>query len=76
MKTIFSERLTQCLKECPLSHEEIAKKIGVSSKGTITKYANGSIQNPGLSKIEALANVFGVNPAWLVGFSEEKDSKK
>lgn len=76
MENIFPERLTKCIQESNLSYEQIIEKVGWKSKSTLSKYANGKVKNPDLSKIVVLAHVFGVAPAWLAGFSEEKYSQK
>lgn len=50
--------------------DEVAKKIGVA-KSTIQRYENGKITKIKLPVIDSIANALAVNPAWLVGKSDE-----
>lgn len=50
--------------------DEVAKKIGVA-KSTIQRYENGKIAKIKLPVIDSIANALCVNPAWLVGKSDE-----
>ena len=52
--------------------DEVAKKIGVA-KSTIQRYENGKITKIKLPVIDSIANALAVNPAWLVGKSEEME---
>lgn len=72
MKNLFPERFSELIKDSKLSYDEIAKKLGIKSKGTISKYANGDIKNPNISMVEQIANTFGVSPSWLIGFTDNK----
>lgn len=72
MKDVFPERFSELLKESELNYEEIAEKLGVRSKGTISKYATGKIKNVGLSTISRIAELFDVSPAWLIGLTDNK----
>lgn len=56
-----------------LSQEEVAKAIG-STKQAIYKYENGIVTNIPMDKIEIMANIFGVTPAYLMGWSKEQTS--
>ena len=69
---IFAERFTELIKNSNLTLDEIAKQIGLKSKGTISKYASGNIKNIKLSLIIKIANLFNVSPIWLYGLSDEK----
>lgn len=52
--------------------DEVAQKIGVA-KSTIQRYENGKITKIKLPVIDSIANALAVNPAWLVGKSEEME---
>ena len=52
-----------------LTQEEVGKIIG-ASKQTLHKYENGIITNIPQDKIEALANLFDVSPAYIMGWEE------
>lgn len=54
-----------------LTQEEVGKIIG-ASKQTLHKYENGIITNIPQDKIEALANLFDVSPAYIMGWEEDK----
>ena len=46
MNKKFQERLNELLSKKIYTYEELAQKLGIKSKGTITKYVNGQIKNP------------------------------
>ncbi|NRG54276.1 helix-turn-helix transcriptional regulator [Streptococcus suis] len=61
-------RLKELRKEKKLTQEELASEIGVS-KITILRWENGERQiKP--DKAQALADHFGVNTAYLLGYSD------
>lgn len=72
MNTIFQERLNELLSKKLYTYEALTKKLGLKSKGTITKYANGQIKNPSISTIEKIAKLYNISPAWLSGLSNNK----
>lgn len=49
---------------------ELAAKVGVN-KSTIKRYEDGAISNPKLPALNAIAQALNVNPAWLLGKSED-----
>jgi transcriptional regulator with XRE-family HTH domain len=53
-----------------LSQEEVAKAIG-STKQAVYKYENGIVTNIPMDKIEKMASLFGVTPAYIMGWEEE-----
>ena len=53
-----------------LTQEELAKKVGYTSKSTINKIEKGINDIP-QSKIRQFAEVLGTTPSCLVGWSEE-----
>jgi transcriptional regulator with XRE-family HTH domain len=56
-----------------LSQDDVARAIG-STKQAIYKYENEIVTNIPLDKIEIMARLFGVTPAYLMGWSEEKEN--
>ena len=56
-----------------LSQEEVAKAIG-STKQAVYKYENGIVTNIPLDKIEIMAHLFGVTPAYLMGWDTNENS--
>lgn len=52
--------------------DDIAKKVGVT-KSTIQRYEAGKITTIKLPVVEAIAIALKVNPAWVVGKSDEME---
>ena len=72
MKNLFAERFSELLKQHRWSYEELAKRLGLQSKGTISKYAKGNIKNVNLSMVIKIAKLYQVSPIWLLGLQENK----
>jgi len=72
MNDLFYKRFREMLKEFNYTYDDLKDKLGIKSKGTIAKYNNGDIENLPFSIVEKMAEVFGVSPAWLVGWIDEK----
>ena len=53
-----------------LSQEEVAKAIG-STKQAVYKYETGIVTNIPMDKIAKMAQLFGVTPAYIMGWEEE-----
>lgn len=53
-----------------LTMAELAEKIGIN-KSSIKRYEDGSIAKPKLPALNAIARALDVNPAWLLGISED-----
>lgn len=69
---IIGQKIHSVRTEKNITLEDIASKVGVA-KSTIQRYEAGKIQNPKLPVIESIANALNVNPAWLVGKSDDKE---
>lgn len=67
----FGENLRQKRKECRLTLGALASVVG-TTRQTIYRYENGTIQTPPYEKVEALAAALGCTPASLLGWSGEK----
>ena len=63
----FSERFFKLVKESDMSIDSLAQKIGIKSKSTIYRYMNGEMA-PKLTTVKYLAEIFNVNPVWLMGY--------
>ena len=75
MNYLFPERFQELLNSSSITYDELIEKLGIKSRGTITKYANGQIKNVGISMICKIAEIFEVSPVWLIGWSNNKNYK-
>ena len=75
MNYLFPERFQELLNESSMTYDELIKILGIKSRGTITKYANGKIKNVSLPMICKIAEVFDVSPVWLIGWSKDRNYK-
>lgn len=75
MKMTKGNIIKNLRNERELTQEEVGKFIG-ASKQTLHKYENGIITNIPQDKIEALANLFDVSPAYIMGWEDDKKSEK
>lgn len=67
-------RLKELRKEKKLSQKEIAKEMSISEK-TLSRWENGESQiKP--EKAQQLADYFGVNVGYLLGYSEYRELEK
>lgn len=67
---IFSRRT-----ELGLTMDDVAKKIGVA-KSTVQRYETGQINKIKLPVIESIAVALNVNPAWIIGNTEDPTPKR
>lgn len=67
---ITSKRLKEVLDEFDMKPQELADKTGIN-KSSISQYVNGS-HAPSNITAGKMAEVFKVNPVWLMGFDVEK----
>lgn len=54
-----------------LTLDEVAQKVG-TTRQTLFKYENGIVTNIPSNKIEELARFYGVSPAYLMGWKDDK----
>lgn len=66
----IGERIADARKRKSMTQAAVAKATGVN-KSTIQRYEAGLIEKIKLPVIESIAKTLGVNPAWLIGKSEE-----
>lgn len=71
----IGERIKKERKKKGLSQVELADKIG-ATKQTLYKYETGVITNIPSDKIEAIASVLGLTPAYLMGWTTDRPKKK
>lgn len=67
---LLTERLKQARKRKGLTQTEVAKMIFSDRQAVYLYESNRRI--PRLDVIEKLAKIYEVNPAWLVGWSDEQ----
>lgn len=71
METIYS-RIKNLRESLGLSQDELAKKLGYTSRSTINKIESGKI-DISRSKIEAFAKALNTTPSYLMGWDNEGD---
>lgn len=69
----FSERLFKLIKDNETDINILAKALGIKSKSTIYRYMHGGMA-PKLTTIKYLAEIYNVNPIWLMGYDVPKNS--
>lgn len=72
---MLSKKLTDLRRQHRYTLEEVGNRIGVS-KQTLYKYEKGIITNIPSDRIEALAEFYGVTPAYLMGWEDEAEQKE
>lgn len=73
-KETFPQRLSDLMSEFGENTYSISKRLGMSA-ATISRYMNGHML-PKLPTVYSLANIFHVNPLWLMGYDCSRESKK
>lgn len=69
----IGEKIKSLRKQNHMTLEDVAGNISVG-RATVLKYENGMITNIPSDKIEQLAKLFNVSPAYLMGWSEDEPS--
>lgn len=75
LEKLFAIRLTTLIEESDMNLNEIAHKLGFQSKSTISKYANGKNKKVSITTVAKVANLFGVSPIWLMGYTDDRNYK-
>lgn len=72
-----NERLHELRKSAGFTLKEVSERIGVS-EGTIQRYEKGGIKDIPYESVTALADLYGVSPAYIMGWEPEysKDDLK
>ena len=71
VKKRIVEEIGNYLNKKTLTDQEMAEKIGGIGRSTFTSWKNGDLI-PKIDNIYKLAKVLGVNPAYLMGLSDDK----
>ena len=71
----FGEKVRKIRMELGMTQEELATRMGYSSKSTITKIEQG-IRDVPQNKIAKFAEALGTTPAVLMGWVDEETGKK
>ena len=66
-----ADRIKECREERGMSADDLAKIIG-KDRSTIFRYEKDEIGNIPILVIQAMAVALNVNPAYLMGWSDEK----
>lgn len=69
-KEIFGKRFSELLESSAETTYTIGEKLSLNP-GTISRYANG-LMAPKIPTLYMLANLFRVNPSWLMGYDAPK----
>lgn len=67
---IINERMKECRKAKRYTLKEIAEKLGVS-EGTMQRYESGFIKVVPYEHITKLAEIYDVDPAYIMGWQPE-----
>ncbi len=73
-KDVFSERLKEILYENNENPEGLSKKINISPS-SLSRYISGKM-SPKITTIQVIADLYGINPVWLMGYDVPKYSDK
>lgn len=65
------ERIKALREQFGLTQEELAEKLG-TTKQTVFKYETDVISNIPSDKIEKMAELFGVDPSYLMGWDDDQ----
>ncbi len=71
----IGEKIRQLREEHSMTQSDVAKKVGVAIQ-TIFKYERNIVTNIPSETVEKLAILFGVSPAYLMGWVDEQTEKK
>lgn len=72
---VFSKRFTSLINENSTDISFLLNQLGIKSKSTIYRYMNGEM-SPKVTTVKILANIFNVNPDWLMGYDVPKTNLK
>lgn len=67
---LMGERIRAERRRMKLSQDEVAKVLE-TTKQAIYKYEKGIVENIPPEKVERMAELFGVTPAYLIGWSDD-----
>lgn len=67
----IGEKIKYYREAMQITQDDLAEKVGTSPQN-IYKYEKGIITNIPITRVEKMAEIFGVSPAALIGWEEEK----
>lgn len=70
---VFAERLSSLIDSSDETTYTLASKLGLTP-ATISRYTN-ALMKPKMPTVVSMAQIFGVNEAWLMGYDVEKEKK-
>lgn len=73
-KDIFAKRFSEILNSSPETTYSIAERLSLTP-ASISRYANG-LMAPKIPTVYMMANIFNVNPLWLMGYDAPKQVEK
>lgn len=68
----IGERIKKLREENGMSQTELAEKIN-TTKQNLYKYENGIITNIPSDKIEAIAQIYGITPSYIMGWENQAE---
>lgn len=68
----IGERIKMLREQHDISQIDLAKKLK-TTKQTIYKYENNIVTNIPLNRIERIADIFNVHPAYIMGWIDEEN---
>jgi repressor LexA len=71
----IGERIKALRESYKMTQTDLAERIG-TTKQNVYKYENGIITNIPSDKIEQIAKLFDVSPAYIMGWTEKKRSHR
>ena len=71
----IGERIRAERRRLKMSQDEVAVALE-TTKQAIYKYEKGIVENIPPEKVERMAELFGVTPAYLIGWSEDKSEEE
>lgn len=69
--TTLANRLLLSRRELDVTQEDLAARAGNVSPAYVSSLERGKVTNPTVEVLEALAQVLGVDPAYLAGWSDD-----
>ena len=70
----IGERIKNLRTQCNMTLEEVAAYIG-TGRSTVYRYETGEVTNIPSDKIEAIARLFSVSPAYLMGWTDDSSQE-
>ena len=72
---VFAKRLSQLIEENNTDIPNLVSQLGLKSKSTIYRYINAQM-SPKITTVKYLAELYNVNPIWLMGYDVPKNNDR